>query len=78
MKYSVDRISGDKALLISEGRVRRIVAADMLPEGTREGSFVIEEQGVFKRDLSTETFMRRKLYALQERLKRRAPAQKKR
>ena len=78
MKYSVDRISGDKALLISEGRVRRIVASSMLPEGTKEGSFVIEEQGVFKRDRSSENALRRKLYALQEKLKSRTPAQKKR
>lgn len=69
MKYSVDRFEGDKALLISEGGVRRIVAASLLPAGTREGGIVVETGGVFTADAATENAVKRRIFRLQERLK---------
>ncbi len=69
MKYSVDRMEGDKVLLISEGGVRRIVARGMLPQGTKEGGFVAEKNGVFVRDVSGENALRRAVFTLQEKLK---------
>ena len=70
MKYTVDRIEGDIAVLENEDERRVKVKMSLLPEGVREGSCLSEENGVFRLDEASAEALRRKHYMLQQRMKR--------
>ncbi|MBQ9507051.1 MAG: DUF3006 domain-containing protein [Clostridia bacterium] len=76
MKYTVDRIDGDHAVLESDKEKRFIVPVSLLPEGIREGSRVAEESGVYTLDLTEEKALRRQRYRAQQRLKKKCAARK--
>ena len=70
MKYTVDRIEGDIAVLENEDERRVKVKMSLLPEGVREGSCLSEENGAFRLDEASAEALRRKHYMLQQRMKR--------
>ena len=76
MKYTVDRIHGDRAVLESDGEEMCTVPVSMLPEGIREGSRVTEENGVYTLDVTEEKALRRQRYRAQQRLKKKCAARK--
>ena len=76
MKYTVDRINGDIAVLESDGEERRTVPVSLLPAGIREGSRVIEEKGEYTLDIKEENTLRRQRYRTQEHLKKKCAAGK--
>ena len=69
MKYTVDRIGEGKAVLESETGVRRVIEASLLPETAREGSCLMETDGVFHLDAARESKRRKKLFRRLRRLK---------
>ena len=82
MKYTLDRIDGDHAVLESDDEKRITVPVSHLPAGIREGSRISEDNGVYTLDIDEENALRRKRYRAQERLKkkrgpRKTAAQKK-
>lgn len=76
MKYTVDRIHGDRAVLESDGEEMRTVPVSLLPEGIREGSRVTEENGVYTLDMTEEKALRRQRYRAQQRLKKKCAVRK--
>ena len=70
MKYTVDRIEGDIAVLENEDERRVKVKMSLLPEGVREGCCLTEENGAFRLDEASAEALRRKHYMLQQRMKR--------
>ena len=69
-RYSVDRIEGDYAVLMEEDCSTISVLLTDLPDGTREGSLLQEESGVYKLDVEQEQFRRSAILSLQEKLRR--------
>ena len=68
MKYSVDRIENDIAVLETEkGFIE--VSADLLPEDVREGSVLVNINGRFLIDADSETECRKRMFALQQKIK---------
>jgi hypothetical protein len=76
MKYTVDRINGDQAVLESDSEERRTVPVSLLPAGIREGSRITEENGVYTPDIAEENNLRRQRFRAQERLKKKCAAGK--
>ena len=70
MKYTVDRIEGDIAVLENEDERRVKVNVSLLPEGVREGSCLAKENGAFRLDEASAEALRRKHYMLQQRMKK--------
>ena len=68
MEYYVDRIEADEAVCETpDGETLRLPLT-ALPEGTREGSVLREEEGVFILDDAAAEARRATLFALQEAL----------
>ena len=68
MEYYVDRIEADEAVCETpEGETMRL-SLSALPEGTREGSVLREEEGAFVLDDAAAEARRATLFALQESL----------
>lgn len=71
MTFYVDRLEGNIAVVQREDGVPGFIFRKELPEGTREGSVLIYEDGVFKRDKEKEKARRREMYRRLQKLKKR-------
>ncbi len=71
MTFYVDRIEENLAVVQREDGVPGFIFRKELPEGTREGSVLIYEDGVFKRDKEKEKARRRAMYRQLQKLKKR-------
>ena len=69
MKYTIDRITDGIAVLEDENGDLLSISAALLPENIREGSVLKEEDGEFIPDENEESERRKKLFALQNKLK---------
>ena len=70
MKYTVDRIEGDIAVLENEDAQHVKVNVSLFPEGVREGCCLTEKNGLFHLDEASAKTLRRKHYAAQQRMKK--------
>ena len=71
MKYAVDRIGGNIAVLIGEDESKLCVAVSCLPEGSREGSVLYHlPNGAFTAAPEEEHTRRKRLFVLQQRLRK--------
>ena len=59
MRFYVDRLEGDLAALQREDGVPGRILRKELPEGTREGSVLIYEDGAYRLDEAKEKARRR-------------------
>lgn len=69
MKYIVDRIEEDRAVLEDENGDFLTVSAASLPSGTREGACLKTESGLLVADEARERERRHRLFLLQQKLK---------
>lgn len=68
MEYCVDRIEAGVAVLETPDGVTVQLSLAVLPEGTKEGSVLRKEAGVFALDNAAAEARRAALFALQEAL----------
>ena len=66
MKYIVDRIEGNLAVCESENMSMSVICMSDLPDGTREGSVVIFENGTYTLCSEEEQDRRDMILALQD------------
>lgn len=71
MTFYVDRLEGVFAVVQREDGVSGLIFRKELPEGIREGSVLIYEDGVFKRDAEKEKARRRAMFRRLLKLKER-------
>lgn len=70
MLYSVDRLEQDIAVLIDEDGNSTDVPLAALPIGTKGGDMVCLSDGVYTRDDDSAAARRRKIWDLQNRLRK--------
>ncbi len=68
MKYTVDRIEEEIAVLQCEDGVFINVSLSLLPEDIRDGSILQLVNGCYTKDFSAEEKRRAEMYAKQQRL----------
>lgn len=68
MKLTVDRITEGIAVCECEDESFIRIRLDLLPDGTKEGSVLLEENGSYTLDTETEANRRAKLFAMQNAL----------
>ena len=66
MRYIVDRFEDGLAVCEQEDGALENIPLEELPEGTREGSVLVCEDGTWTLDLKSEEERRARLYAKQE------------
>ncbi len=64
MFWSVDRIESGQAVCISDSELQKVIPLEKLPKGTKEGSVLREDSGVFILDMEEETRRRNRIQAL--------------
>jgi len=69
MRYVIDRITDGKAVLEDENAEHIVIDASLLPQSAREGSVVIEKDGVYISDITEEKRRRRRLYLMLNKLR---------
>ena len=69
MKFSIDRIDQEKAVLEDETGARLVVEVSVLPPGAREGSVLTKTDGVFTLVPEEEMRRRKRLFRRLRRLK---------
>lgn len=70
MKVFVDRIESYTAVIETEDRKYLHVPLSVLPDGIKEGSVLVYENGEYLKAAQEESLRRRRLFALQEKLRR--------
>lgn len=68
MRYSVDRIENNTAVLIDEEKNRYTVAAALLPDAAKQGSVLVKSDGGYRLDEQETRRRKDRLYKLQKRL----------
>ena len=71
MMFYVDRIEENLAVVQREDGVPGFIFRKELPEGTREGSVLICEDGAYRLDEEKEKARRREMYRRLQKLKKR-------
>lgn len=71
MTFYVDRIEENLAVVQREDGVPGFIFRKELPEGTREGSVLIYEDGVYRLDEEKEKARRRAMFRRLQKLKKR-------
>jgi len=66
MQYIIDRFEDGVAVLEKEDGAREDIPLEELPEGAREGSVLVRENGAWALDLQEEEERRKRLFAKQE------------
>lgn len=69
--YSIDRIEGDRAVLVDEVGDSVVVALTDLPDGVGERDVLRLENGVFTPDAAKQQAQIDRITALQDRLRKR-------
>lgn len=64
MFWSVDRIESGQAVCIGDTEQQRVLPLSALPPGTKEGTVLWEEKGVYRIDREEETRRRERIAAL--------------
>ena len=68
MKYSLDRIEGEYAVLIDENGIPENVPLSLLPKESKEGSMLLKNEGGYLLDAEETKERRKKLFELQNSL----------
>ena len=68
--YSVDRIEGTYAVLVGESEPDVTVSLECLPEGVKAGNVLRFDHGAYILDADEEEIRRQRIFALQEKLRR--------
>ena len=68
MKYSLDRIEGEYAVLIDENGLPENVPLSLLPKEAKEGSMLENTEGGYLLDAEETNERRKKLFELQNSL----------
>ncbi len=68
MKESIDRIEGDRVVMIDDDGNQTVKPRELFAKGIEEGDVVVKQNGIYEKDAQTTEQLRREVNELLDRL----------
>ena len=68
MKESIDRIEGDRVVMIDDDGNQTVKPRELFAKGIEEGDDVVKQNGIYEKDAQTTEQLRREVNELLDRL----------
>lgn len=68
MKESIDRIEGDRVVMIDDEGNQTVKPRELFAKGIEEGDVVVKQNGIYEKDAQTTEQLRREVNELLDRL----------